>query len=52
MVMLSDAVAAKVGDGQAREDVQVLDVAQILRQSLGAPPPAKTEAEEPAPASS
>ena len=40
MVMLSDAVAAKVGEGEAREDVQVLDVAQLLRQSLGAPPAA------------
>ena len=39
MVMLSDAVAAKVGEGEAREDVAVLDVAQLLRQSLGAPPP-------------
>ncbi len=39
MVMLSDAVAAKVGEGEAREDVAVLDVAQILRQSLGAPDP-------------
>jgi Fe-S oxidoreductase len=38
MVMLSDAVAAKVGEGEAREDVAVLDVAQLLRQSLGAPP--------------
>ncbi len=40
MVMLSDAVAAKIGEGEAREDVQVLDVAQLLRQSLGAPPAA------------
>ena len=39
MVMLSDAVAAKVGAGEAREDVKVLDVAQLLRESLGAPPP-------------
>jgi Fe-S oxidoreductase len=38
MVMLSDAVAAKVGDGSAREDVKVLDVAQILQQSLGPGP--------------
>jgi Fe-S oxidoreductase len=38
MVMLSDAVAAKKGDGTAKEHVQVLDVAQILRQSLAAPP--------------
>jgi Fe-S oxidoreductase len=39
MVMLSDAVAAKIGEGEAREDVKVLDVAQILQQSLGGPPP-------------
>ncbi|WP_375492223.1 (Fe-S)-binding protein [uncultured Jatrophihabitans sp.] len=52
MVMLSDAVAAKVGEGEAREDVKVLDVAQILRQSLGAPePPPETEnADGPGPA--
>ena len=35
MVMLSDAVTAKQADGSARDDVAVLDVAQILRQSLG-----------------
>jgi Fe-S oxidoreductase len=38
MVMLSDAVAAKVGEGEAREDVKVLDVAQLLQQSLGGAP--------------
>src|SRR6478672_121153 len=37
MVMLSDAVTQKVAEGTAREDVKVLDVAQILRQSLAAP---------------
>jgi hypothetical protein len=37
MVMLSDAVAAKKGDGSAKEHVEVLDVAQLLQQSLGAP---------------
>ncbi len=37
MVMISDAVAARVGEGTAREDVKVLDVAQILQQSLGLP---------------
>jgi Fe-S oxidoreductase len=37
MVMLSDAVAEKKGDGTAKEHVQVLDVAQILQQSLTAP---------------
>ncbi len=46
MVMLSDAVAARVGEGEAREDVKVLDVAQILHQSLGVTP-AKVEASEP-----
>jgi Fe-S oxidoreductase len=34
MVMLSDAVAAKKGDGTAKEHVAVLDVAQILQQSV------------------
>jgi Fe-S oxidoreductase len=34
MVMLSDAVAEKKGDGSAKEHVQVLDVAQLLQQSL------------------
>jgi len=34
MVMLSDAVTAKQSIGEAREDVAVLDVAQILQQSL------------------
>jgi Fe-S oxidoreductase len=34
MVMLSDAVTAKQADGQAREDVEVLDVAQLLKQSV------------------
>jgi Fe-S oxidoreductase len=34
MVMLTDAVTAKQAEGSARESVQVLDVAQILQQSL------------------
>jgi Fe-S oxidoreductase len=37
MVMLSDAVTAKKADGSAKEHVQVLDVAQILRQSVTRP---------------
>jgi hypothetical protein len=37
MVMLSDAVTAKKADGSAKDHVQVLDVAQILQQSLAAP---------------
>jgi Fe-S oxidoreductase len=39
MVMLSDAVTAKKQSGEAREDVEVLDVAQILRRSLTVPDP-------------
>ena len=39
MVMLSDAVTAKKQSGEAREDVEVLDVAQILRRSLAVPDP-------------
>jgi len=38
MVMLSDAVTAKQSSGEAREDVAVLDVAQVLQQSLGKRP--------------
>ncbi|MDQ1730097.1 MAG: hypothetical protein QOK10_256 [Pseudonocardiales bacterium] len=34
MVMLSDAVNAKKADGSAKDHVQVLDVAQILQQSM------------------
>jgi Fe-S oxidoreductase len=36
MVMLSDAVSEKQADGSAKDHVQVLDVAQILHQSVGA----------------
>jgi len=39
MVMLSDAVTAKKQSGEAREEVEVLDVAQILRRSLAVPDP-------------
>jgi Fe-S oxidoreductase len=53
MVMLSDAVTQRVSEGAAREDVKVLDVAQILQQSLGAPPRAAAEeAPDPQPAAS
>lgn len=38
MVMLSDAVTAKQQRGEARDDVQVLDVSQILARSMVAPP--------------
>lgn len=51
MVMLSDAVTAKQQSGQAREDVQVLDVSQILARSLK-PAPAAVPAAAPAPSAS
>ena len=34
LVMLGDAVTAKKQDGSAREDVEVVDVAQLLLQSV------------------
>jgi Fe-S oxidoreductase len=34
LVMLGDAVTAKKQDGEAREDVEVLDVAQLLIRSV------------------
>ena len=37
ITMLSDAVTAKQQDGSAREDVEVLDVAQILQRSMRKP---------------
>jgi hypothetical protein len=43
MVMLSDAVTAKKQTGEARDDVEVLDVAQILRRSLTTPEPAAAD---------
>ena len=36
--MLSDAVTAKKQDGSAREDVEVVDVAQLLVRSVRRPP--------------
>jgi Fe-S oxidoreductase len=49
MVMLSDAVTEKKADGSAKDHVQVLDVAQILQQSLTAPPAPPAGPEPPAP---
>jgi len=53
MVMLSDAVTQKKAEGGAKDHVQVLDVAQILQQSLATPPAPAAVAEptpDPAPA--
>ena len=38
LVMLGDAVTAKKQDGVAREDVEVVDVAQLLVRSVRRPP--------------
>ncbi|MGI8664696.1 MAG: (Fe-S)-binding protein [Jatrophihabitans sp.] len=48
MVMLSGAVTAKKADGSAAEHVQVLDVAQILQQSMGRPAAVPEPEPEPA----
>jgi Fe-S oxidoreductase len=48
MVMLSDAVNEKQADGSAKDHVQVLDVAQILQQSVGAGAPSERSADPPA----
>jgi Fe-S oxidoreductase len=45
MVMLSDAVTSKKQDGTAREDVEVLDVAQLLLRSMAAPAAPEPEPE-------
>jgi Fe-S oxidoreductase len=37
LVMLGDAVAAKQGAGEAKESLQVVDVAQLLARSVAAP---------------
>ncbi|MFD3701031.1 hypothetical protein ACFWUZ_33730, partial [Streptomyces sp. NPDC058646] len=37
LVMLTDSVNGKKNDGQARESVQVVDVAQLLLESVKAP---------------
>ena len=47
MVMLSDAVTAKQQSGDARSDVEVLDVAQILARSLVRPDAAHRAATAP-----
>ena len=48
MVMLSDAVDGEEGRRLGEGHVQVLDVAQILQQSVGAGTPSQRSAEPPA----
>jgi Fe-S oxidoreductase len=52
LVMLGDAISAKKSSGEAKETLEVVDVAQLLARSVarpdpagpaGAPPPAATE---------
>ena len=40
LVMLGDAVSAKKASGQARETLEVVDVAQLLAKSVGPTAPA------------
>ncbi|MFJ8214819.1 (Fe-S)-binding protein [Streptomyces sp. NPDC096033] len=43
LVMLTDSVNGKKNDGQAKESVQVVDVAQLLLESVKAPEPTEEE---------
>ena len=50
ITMLSDAVTAKKQSGEAREEVEVLDVSQILMRSMKPnPPPASADETTPQP---
>ncbi|MDF9814588.1 (Fe-S)-binding protein [Streptomyces sp. SPB162] len=51
LVMLSDSVNGKKNDGKAKENLQVVDVSQLLLQSVKAPA-GPVDAEEPAEAAS
>ncbi|MGZ9932322.1 heterodisulfide reductase-related iron-sulfur binding cluster [Streptomyces sp. NC-S4] len=46
LVMLTDSVNGKKNDGQAKEHVQVVDVAQLLLDSVKAPGPTEAELAE------
>jgi Fe-S oxidoreductase len=48
LVMLGDAIAAKKSSGEAKESLEVVDVAQILARSVPPPPAQKTPAQPPA----
>ena len=52
MVMLGDAVNAKKGDGEAKESLEVVDVAQLLIRSIDRPAAAPAEQPSPGPARS
>jgi Fe-S oxidoreductase len=44
MVMLGDAIAAKKSSGEAKETLEVVDVAQLLARSVGKPARPSAEA--------
>ncbi|MET8680909.1 heterodisulfide reductase-related iron-sulfur binding cluster, partial [Streptomyces sp. NPDC004647] len=48
LVMLTDSVNGKKNDGQAKESVQVVDVAQLLLDSVKTPPADPADEAEPA----
>jgi len=48
MVMLGDAVAAKKSSGEAKESLEVVDVAQLLVRSIERPAPAAPAGGDPA----
>jgi hypothetical protein len=43
LVMLTDSVNGKKNDGKAKESIQVVDVAQLLLDSVKTPVPAENE---------
>ncbi|MFF3691682.1 hypothetical protein, partial [Streptomyces sp. NPDC002187] len=47
LVMLTDSVNGKKNDGQAKETLQVVDVAQLLLDSVKTPPADPAPSEEP-----
>jgi Fe-S oxidoreductase len=48
LVMLSDSVNGKKGEGKAKESLQVVDVAQLLLDSVKTPADAPEDPEDPA----
>jgi Fe-S oxidoreductase len=50
LVMLGDAVAAKKASGEAKESLEVVDVAQVLARSIQPPAPPADAAPPAAPA--
>ncbi|GAA3856858.1 (Fe-S)-binding protein [Streptomyces sedi] len=49
LVMLSDSVNGKKNDGKAKEELRVVDVAQLLLDSVRTPGPDEAPSDEPAP---